>query len=402
MEGNLNPKPFKLSEPANSAVTRLLDSDGGRLGSYGFGVYGAQAVDALPNLRRLAIRDLQKHRTLEPEHKEPERKKRRLEEATKNISEWELSFSNESGQGQVARLLRLHPTILHYISIDQDVYGDKPFFDNETDPTLLRALSNCPNLTKLLLSSTRHRHRHANERRESSTVPNFAAALSTNFLFRNTLTSLSLSRRSEVDFSTPIDASFLTLASSFPNLTHLRLEAEGHIIDDSPFAITGSFSFPSLRSLEISLHFFPSTIRLLNTLSLPSIRLLSLTFEGHKITTGYFDPSLLAEPLSRLEPTLTILDLASTHPLYRTELDSLAKRTLPRCRVRTKWEEGDVRGDSTLEESELDSTINEAKKFADWIIGEAERARKDGSLTAARDLLGSLKEVKARKKWMDM
>ncbi|GAA5828382.1 hypothetical protein JCM5353_005051 [Sporobolomyces roseus] len=394
MSGDVNPKPMILSEPANSAVTRLVDS--GLIGSGGFGPYSRKLVTALPNLRRIVIEQLRLKQTPEAAWQTLE-----FEEATKNISEYEIRLFQMSAKREVARYLRSNPSILRYISISHETAGDKPYFDNEDDPSQLEALSSCPGLTKLVLSGFRFSDR-INESSQPSTVPFFASALSYPFLFANSLTSLSLSRRSIVDFSTPIDASFLTLASLFPNLTHLRLEAEGTIIDDSPFAITGSFSFPSLRSLEISLQTFEPTVKLLSTLSLPSVQLLRLLFEVDSTTTDHRDFSPLAEPLTRFNQTLRVLDLKSTHSTHRTELDTLAKRILPHCQVRTNWKEGDVRHDATLAETELERLVAEAKRCGDWIVEEAERAGKEGSLTNAKDLLASLKEVKARRNWMEM
>lgn len=383
-----------LSEPANLAVTRFVNL--GQISMRAFEFDCTRVIPALPNLRRMVVNDLKTYERLHPEPR-----KHQFEEAVKNISEWEIRCSNASSLGEVARLLGYNPSILRYISINQDLFHDKPFVDNETDPTLLQALSKCSGLTTLVLDGPRYRRRF-DASRNPSTVPFFAAALSTKLLFADTLTSLSLSRRSTVDFFAPIDASFLKLASLFPNLTHLRLEAEGTIADDSPFAITGSFTLPSLRSLEISLHTFAPTVKLLTTLSLPFIQRLGLVFEVGTSATDNPDFSLLAQPLSQFNQTLKVLDLTSTNSTYRTTLDSLAKRTLPRCQVRTNWQEGDVRNDSTLVETKLEAMLAEVKRYVDWIAQEAERAKEEGSLTAASDLLGSLEAVKERKRWMEM
>jgi len=61
-----------------------------------------------------------------------------------------------------------------------------------------------------------------------------------------------------------------------------------------------------------------------------------------------------------------------------------------------------VRHDVTLAETELERLVAEAKRCGDWIAQEAERAGKEGSLTNAKGLLGSLKEVKVRRNWMEM
>jgi len=363
----------------------------------------------LPSLRRLVVPDTEVFQGMSLNTAEASRIESislmisKLAQISRRITEWDVELSEGTDYEAIVFSNPSAIRCLTATTVSDEHFrllGPEEEETEDSESTLSKQLALCPSLEALTL----------NFQLESS-LPAYQLchpdSLSLDYLFRPTLTFLSLSasidRHPEITSS---DTSLVRFASSFPSLRHLRLSGL-----QTPNVPLAPLIFPRLVHLELLEvpHLDAFTDFLVNKI-MPSLEVLELGFQrrfdlNEMATKEEIVPSFV-ETLDRYRVTLKSFHIHHYLGFFTKDLEIL-KRSV-NCQVHVSWPEGggeahyagNSQNQPDRDPAAMSGMSHAIREVGRWALESVDKLEQQRDVKGMANLWKEVSGLAEYKKWM--